>query len=1648
MPEIDIKNEIHRFREKLLDLTNRNPLLNYRKSRRRTAEIVDELPDEIYRRLVTNGKTFKFDHLPEEEHAPPDRDVNGNKSNDGNSARRQLTLPTAPKDEEQPARHHVDDRLQTNLSEERLESVLKSIAREAKTAIEETGINYLHLAIGMLHWRDNDTSEREKLAPLILIPVHIDRNFDGRSGRYLYTIYWTEEEIKFNLSLAKRLERDFGFLLPEFDCESTPEEYFVDVADSIRNKPSWKVGREALVGFFSFHKLLMYEDIDPENWQGNGKLNGQSIAARIIAGSNSAFNDQMDSLYAGDYEIDGNELAESILLASEADSSQHSALCDIASGKSLVIEGPPGTGKSQTITNAIAMALQSGKRILFVAEKLAALEVVQKKLDSMNLSEFCLELHSDIATPRRIFESLRQRLDCSHTSPKRLQQLRDEIEDKQTTISDYLRVTEEICGPYEEPLYELYWRVVDFRSRDIEPLRNAGCDCSVNRVQFNGNSQTLDSFVSALQEFPEPTKSPWWGFRATNINPNHCEPLDDVLADLETSSSMLENAVRSAMHFGGDNAAWHESLLDIDVVALEELSEVDLQQTSDLDYLLDANARASAKKLANEINRRHELRDEINSMFLCDFDEGISKSKSLQSVLNTPHANLFRSRSIEGIESFRVWLTSTRKAIEDLNSNASELELLGYGPIRNAAEYDSAVYLLQLFRHPAVEDASVIQEELFLNSAAGEFRRGEKESQALVETSSKLDTSFHLASAPGTEKITEIAKQLRPHTSSWFRLLNGQYRTGVKNLKTFWRPGIGNRPNQWVRKLETLVELRKGQDNFLQDSKLARLFGEGFQGVDTDWEKIKELLSWVNTAKKRGLDVDRTNELLEIRDSQASRVSTSSIKKSLKSLEAQLKNESYLSQIGLLSHDVKTLRFEEIATRIDSLVDWIDQLIESLGHLQKSKITRLDEVFEIARNVVEFKQATAFVTDRQKLQSMIGDWYQGMETRPAQLLEAVNWCERLSDLQLPNGATRAITSVSPNKSCGEVAGLATTYRESFKKWVATRQEIEQFGKSSHEWLNFESALRDDFACQNKIRQLRQKIYELPAWASFSRVIERCQRAGVIDFVKGVLNGEIEAEKVSQFYQATVLNRIAEQSFKNSDLLRTFSRQELENARRQYQELDREITQLNQERIAYEASRVSPPAGNSRGRVAELTEMGLVRHEIQKQQRHCRIRDLLSRAGHSVQALKPCFMMSPLSVAQYIAPGSIEFDLVVMDEASQIKPEDALGTILRARQIVVVGDPKQLPPTSFFDRTSDEISDEEATQFDNSESILEAAMKSFHPVRRLRWHYRSQHESLIQFSNHRFYDDDLVVFPSPTADTSRLGVYFHEIANASFSGGENLVEAVAVADAIVKHVLERPSETLGVGTFNMKQSRLIEELVDKRCEQDSRVQIAVDEFRDQHEDLFIKNLENLQGDERDVIFISYTYGPDPQSGRVMNRFGPINGSAGWRRLNVLITRARKRVEVFSSMRPSQIAGGPGKSKGVNALKDYLEFVGTGMLPDRGEYTGREPDSPFELAVARVIEDMGLVAIPQVGVAGYFIDLGVRERDGNGDFILGIECDGATYHSSKSARDRDRLREEVIRSRGWRLHRIWSTDWFLNQQHEEDRLRLILREICVV
>ena len=455
------------------------------------------------------------------------------------------------------------------------------------------------------------------------------------------------------------------------------------------------------------------------------------------------------------------------------------------------------------------------------------------------------------------------------------------------------------------------------------------------------------------------------------------------------------------------------------------------------------------------------------------------------------------------------------------------------------------------------------------------------------------------------------------------------------------------------------------------------------------------------------------------------------------------------------------------------------------------------------------------------------------------------------------------------------------------------------------------------------------------------------------------------------------------------------------------------------------------------------QMSTVKSEILKRRRHLALRELLHRAGEAVIKIKPIFLMSPLSVAQFLRPGGLTFDILVIDEASQVRPADALGAIARARQIIVVGDAKQLPPTSFFDRQLEGMDEDgqepddaaaiQAAQAADMESILTLCEARSVPAAGLRWHYRSHHPSLIEVSNDTFYDNRLSYPPSPDPAGER-GLTFTKVEGV-YDRRSNPREAQEVARAVLHHARSRRGETLGVATFSVVQrDAILHELELRPAEYPELEGFCREEGADGHEPFFVKNLENVQGDERDVIFISVGYGRNAQ-GSLAQNFGPVSQDGGERRLNVLFTRARRHCRVFASITYSDIRSPRGA--GPRALKRFLKFAETGEMPRRAR-ARLEPESPFEEAVAAALLRAGYEVNPQVGMADFRIDLAVRDPAAPERYLLGVECDGGRYHSSRWARERDRLRQSVLEQKGWTMHRIWSTDWFWRSKEELQRL----------
>lgn len=564
--------------------------------------------------------------------------------------------------------------------------------------------------------------------------------------------------------------------------------------------------------------------------------------------------------------------------------------------------------------------------------------------------------------------------------------------------------------------------------------------------------------------------------------------------------------------------------------------------------------------------------------------------------------------------------------------------------------------------------------------------------------------------------------------------------------------------------------------------------------------------------------------------------------------------------------------------------------------------------------------------------------------------------------------------------------------------------------------------------------IEEEHARLPDWVEWVKKREAARANGLGPLVEALQTGQVqgkeEAEKAFERAYADWWVRLA---IVESKELKDFLHWKHEEVIKTFRALDEKAAKLASPEVIRRVAHELP----AKHAVPKNSGLGILLIQINKLGHHKRkkkmpIRELLASLDTTFGQLAPCVMMSPLSVAQYLPAGQAAFDIVIFDEASQITTWDAIGAIARAKQTIIVGDPKQLPPTDFFTRADDDDDEFPETE-DDMPSILQEVSAAGVPEYRLRWHYRSRDEALIAFSNHFYYGNRLVTFPTPARDAKALN--FHKV-DGMYDRGKsrrNEAEARAIADMVKERLtawLRDPEDqrhTLGVITFNAQQQSLILDLLDDMRRQDKRLEWFFED--DREAPVIVKNLENIQGDERDVMLLSVTFGPD-RAGRLTMNFGPINNEGGERRLNVAVTRARRKFHVFSSIRSEQIDLARTNAVGVRHLKTFLDYADRGSTALRS-YGGRSlgpPESPFEEAVAEALGNKGWEIHTQIGESGFRVDLAVVHPDHAGRYIAGIECDGASYHSSATARDRDKLRQAVLEGRGWTILRIWSTEWF--------------------
>jgi len=1459
------QGRLERWQRKLLDLSLRNSLLNF-KVGKKAIRLVTPDPGGL-EDLLADGRKMRL--LPH-----PDL-------MDGTDPRSRAL---------HEARHHEDarqalardalarDQVLVELAADELDTRLTELYRQARSTLQEGGANTLFLAYGFLVWTAKDDQGKSYRAPLILLPVTLER----KSVRGGFSLTLHEDEPRFNPTLVEMLRQDFKLTLPIAEGELPKDEHGLDiagiwrtVAQAVKEIKGWEVADDVVLASFSFAKYLMWKDLVERTDQ----LRQNPVVRHLLDSPRDPY--PGDHRFADPRALDATHPPEKVFCPLPADSSQMSAVMTAAQGRDFVLIGPPGTGKSQTIANLIAQCLAERKTVLFVSEKIAALDVVYRRLREVGLGEFCLELHSNKARKVDVLDQLRTaweakgEIDADEWAreAQRLKSLRDDLNlyverlhrTYRNGLTPHSAIGQVLAGR-DRPRLGLSWPGLDAHDREQrEDLARMAERLDILAAQVDG----IASNPLALVDRGE--WSPLWQQR--------------LLAAAEAVTAGAESVAHAVAAF---------------------------RQAGTLpDLPLDRAGREAVAALAALLPRAagHDWRF------------------------------VFRPDARALADGLREGMALLTRRHEQFSALADPWPGEVTGALRRAVDL--------LHRHHEI----VAQLGLPVGTSLEDA-----DPHALKESWDQAAGAWWLKRTLGQRKVSKAVLSLVP-------------------------PGRSAPPAEDLDRLVALAGIERDLGDL----------APAIAASGIPWGGLSSSPSMVSAA----------------------------------------------------------LRLNTILDAVHQGQPWVDEGLETIG--EGACGPALAETLARLRALRGLEGRVAALDD---LTTRTGGLWAGLQSRGDEIAAALAFQADLEAV-LPRLATTAETMGAMKGALERLLGdgnallgagcLVMEHGAALRAALAGfASALDAFGTEAGAPLPDEAPA----ALAERCRSILPLAPRLRDWCAWRGARATALAHGLGPLVAGLEAGAVVPGEARSVFEVAYARWWLDLAIEGDVVLRQFSPALHENRIQAFKDLDDRFTQLTRDMLR---------AGLCAGLPAidaptqPSSDWGLLRREMQKQRNHLPLRVLLHGLPKALPRLTPCLLMSPLSIAQYLTPEAPPFDVVVFDEASQIAVWDAIGAIARGRQVVMVGDPKQLPPTDFFARGQSDEEENGDTEPD-MESILDECIGASLPILDLSWHYRSRHESLIAFSNHRYYGGALVTFPSPVTDDR--AVSFHFVENGVYEKGgarTNPAEAKALVADLIGH-LKDPSfvaakRTIGVVTFNAEQQKLIEDLLDAERRKDP----ALDPFfaEDALEPVMVKNLENVQGDERDLIYFSITYGPD-RSGTVSMNFGPMNKSGGGRRLNVAVTRARHALKVFSTLHPDQIDLSRTQAEGVRDLKHFMEFAGRGpralgeaVMGSVGGY-----ESPFERMVAEALAARGWRVHPQIGVSRFRIDLGIVDPDAPGRFLAGIECDGATYHRAATARDRDKLREQVLRGLGWEIVRIWSTDWWIDPQGAlekvEARLAALLEE----
>ena len=1643
-----VAQRIEEWKRKIVDLSRRNRLLFFARTRGSTLKIIEPTLLQIFDRLVNSEEAWQFFMPPDATGASETGKGSRPEQPSPNLTRSGRGHEIAEETGSRPRRldRHANEVLTDIEDGAQLRSVLRNLHRRSRTDFEERGVRILFLSFGVLKWSEVEQSEVIK-SPILLVPVELTRD----SVNDPFELCPVDEEIVINPALAVKLGDDFKVELPAVpeDWNSVPLEKFLADVQKTTKKYGWSVEQECWLGLFSFHKLVIYHDLKNHA----GLLEAHSVVRCLCEEEQlSVTVDPPDPR-----DLDKKTSPDTSLLVADADSSQLVCIETVKAGSNLVIQGPPGTGKSQTITNLISEFIAGGKSVLFVSEKMAALEVVFRRLQKANLVHFCLQLHSHRAKKREVIQELYKSFTEQLQPKKGLTEFEaQQLVERRNKLNDYVHALHLIRRPLGYSAFEALGWVAELEETPYVP---AGAqDASGMTPETLDTAQQLAYRLRSMWTVAVAGEAfPWFGCTLRAFTLQNKSNLQAILIECMKSLILLREAVSAtAQHLAVEVP---RTVTGADWV-LETCSLLRQGPGIERQWILDSDLDDIAQEAGRYggLSRTyHENRSALSSIYSSDF---LFLPGDLRHRLKVSLEELSShvGRPVEDDMGFvanrssvQAWTRDFAVRLENWLRDGETLQqslgLAGNLSLRRARQLIRIAEICEAEERPdeswfQVTKLREVAESL--PSIREDFEKSGRDRRSLLAEYDprilELDTK------------SLVEKFLGPY-SSFFRFFRPGYyraRSQVRGLRK-----SGKLPDSILAELRR-VQGVKDWEAYLVASfpRYKELFGVSFRGFDMDFGRISRALSGAQELVELAGVQPIPNQL--VRQASAQGIATQELRNAANCLKQSLdeheRNVSTVKQYlpsdfwdgSALPMEERSLsdlkawsrQMGDVVERVCELTGRVLSCAHSGEHLTwHGVIADLDRLSELRK--IESQVAAS----SEHLKERFGARFDGLQTSWDQVLEAVQWATRFRS----HMGTRPIPDALVSLAVGgkEKAPESESLKDALVRMRTSRQRLAQNFVEGYPAVGGIPLSQLDFdSIERRLRDLVNEIDSLRDWVDFKTLEADFGDRGFRELFTNLVSRAplLRGDDVPKGVRRALLQAWLNWVFAQDSSLGAFRGENHDRLIAEFRELDRKHWEQGVHRVIREANRHRPAASV----VIPGGEVQVLFREANKQRRHLPLRRLFGLIPNLLTQLKPCLLMSPISVSQFLDPEKTRFDLVIFDEASQLRSEDAICSVYRGKQLAVCGDNRQLPPTAFFEQGMSEELPEETEDpnvspaFDVFDSVLDACAAAM-PQRQLKWHYRSEHESLIAFSNCTFYDYDLITFPSWLHEDEGLGVKFVHVPDGVYDRGgrkDNVREAERVVSLIEEHLRRFPKQSLGVVTFNIAQADTIENYLEYFRRQNPELERYF--APDLLEKFFVKNLESVQGDERDVLIFSVGYGKD-RFGRLTMNFGPLNSAGGERRLNVAVTRARKKVIVVSSIRASDFDLGEIRAEGVRVLHKYLDFAERGqealeLRAGEGEY-----ESPLEQSVAATIRSFGFAAVPQVGCSSFRVDLGVVDPSQPGRFLLGVECDGASYHSSATARDRDRIRQQVLERLGWRIHRIWSPDWVTRREAEVRRLR---------